>query len=82
MPSLPSLHDITEFIAVLIFAFGAFQSFMNGRKLNVIHKETNSMKDALVASTAAASLSEGVAKGRADEKRERLIIENEKEIRK
>jgi hypothetical protein len=70
MPNIPSLHDITEFVAVLVLAFSAIQSFFNGRKLDVIHKATNGITAALVASTAKASMSEGEAKGRSDEKRE------------
>lgn len=68
---MPSLHDISEFIAILILLFNAFQSWRNGRAISVVTKATNGINAALVASTAKASLSEGEAKGRADEKQER-----------
>jgi hypothetical protein len=38
------------------------------RTVEIVHNATNSMKDELVASTAKASRSEGVAEGRADER--------------
>lgn len=74
---MPPFHEVTEFIlavGVLISAVasitGVIIGYMNSRALGVVHTATNSMKDALVASTAKASLSEGVAKGRADLEKE------------
>lgn len=70
-----------EQVTSLIFAFGTLatglgtilnyiQSRQNSVTLDIVHKATNGMKDALVASTAKASRGEGEAQGRADEKRE------------
>lgn len=75
---MPTIEQLTA----LIFAVGTmangigiiltyFQSRKNGVMLEVVHKSTNGINAALVASTAKASLSEGEAKGRADEKQER-----------
>ena len=44
----------------LVGIVGAIVSLVNGRKLNDIHKSTNSMKDALVAAEKNVSFAEGV----------------------
>jgi hypothetical protein len=49
-------------IAALI---AAVQSFRNGRALSDIHKATNSMKDALVASTDKEAFARGIKAGEA-----------------
>jgi hypothetical protein len=67
------MFHFTEFFQLLTAiaaAAAAVQSFLNGRRsakieknVAVIEKATNSMKDALVASTAKASYSAGVRHG-------------------
>ena len=64
------MSELTQLLLALGFFLnalgtiaGAIQSFRNGGKIEQIHKATNSMKDALVASTARASLAEGMAAG-------------------
>lgn len=64
------LGDVAQFISAIVLALTYLQSWRNGRKANqiaenvqTIEKATNSMKDALVAATAKASLAEGTAAG-------------------
>ena len=58
------------FLNALVAVVGAVQSFRNGRKIEQVHVATNSMKDALVAATAKASLAEGMAAGLKEGRRE------------
>jgi hypothetical protein len=48
---------------MLIALLNFVQSRNNGKQIDAIHEATNSMKDALVASTAKASFAEGVKHG-------------------
>ena len=47
---------------------GLVVSVLNNRKIEVVHKATNSMSDKLVAATRASALQEGHTQGVADEK--------------
>jgi hypothetical protein len=61
--------------AQIVTAFAAvgsmFVSWLNSRKLEVVHKATNGMKTELVAEVRAASLAKGNKEGRAQMKHER-----------
>jgi hypothetical protein len=61
---MPILHDIAEMIVALVVLWGAIQSSRNGRKLEVIHKATNSLTDRLVATTAVSAEATGFERGR------------------
>jgi len=61
-----SNFDINLVIILLIGvanAFTAYMSWQTHRNIAILEKNTNSIKDALVASTAKASLAEGTAEG-------------------
>jgi hypothetical protein len=49
---------------MLIALLNFMQSRHNGKQIDAVHQATNSMKDALVASTAKASYAEGLQEGR------------------
>jgi hypothetical protein len=62
--------ELFQLLTAIAATAAAVQSFLNGRRsakieknVAVIEKATNSMKDALVASTAKASHAEGMADG-------------------
>ena len=58
--------DINLIILMIIGALQAFQTYQSHKTSNnmgLLEKNTNSLKDALVASTAKASLAEGTAAG-------------------
>lgn len=57
-------NTIMLFLIAALNAFSAYLSHRNGKAINTIEKATNSMKDALVETTAKASLAEGTAIGR------------------
>ena len=71
------LGQVAQFITAVVLAFNCWQSWRNGKKANAIsegqaeinknvatlEKNTNSIKDALVAATAKAALAEGTAAG-------------------
>jgi hypothetical protein len=72
--------EIAQLITALTVLFNCWQTWRNSirakkiqENVQIIEKSTNSMKDALVASTAKASLAEGHAeglqKGRAEERK-------------
>ena len=61
---LPSLHDVSELIIAIGVLAGTVRSFMNGAKLETIHKATNSLTDRLVETTAEKSDAAGYARGR------------------
>jgi 3-dehydroquinate dehydratase len=48
---------------MLVTLLNFMQSRHNGKQIDAVHEATNSMKDALVASTAKASFAEGVKHG-------------------
>jgi hypothetical protein len=65
-----SLGEIAQAVGAGVLVFNCWQTWRNGRKskrieenVKVIEIATNSMKDALVAATAKASLAEGTAAG-------------------
>jgi hypothetical protein len=60
---MPTLGDISQFIIAFAVAVNAWQSYRNGRKIDVVHDATNSMKDALVASTEKESYARGMKAG-------------------
>ena len=74
---MDSIGEIAQLITAIVLAFNCWQSWSNGKKANkiaegihtikenviTVEKATNSMKDALVAATAKASLAEGTAAG-------------------
>jgi hypothetical protein len=57
------LGEIAQFITAIVLALNFIQSWRNGRKIEEVHKATNSMKDALVDSTAKASYAAGLKHG-------------------
>ncbi len=58
------INTVILLAAAALNAFTAYWSRKANKNIAVIEKATNSMKDALVASTAKASLAEGTAIGR------------------
>ena len=64
---MPSLHDVSEFIIAIGVLATAVRSFLNGTKLEQIHKATNSLTDRLVETTAKKSDAEGFARGQKQE---------------
>jgi hypothetical protein len=57
------LGEIAQFITAVVLALNFIQSWRNGRKIEEVHKATNSMKDALVESTKKESYAAGVKHG-------------------
>ncbi len=58
--------DVNLIILMIIGALQAFQAYQarkTGQNMSLLEKNTNSLKDALVLSTAKASLAEGTASG-------------------
>ncbi len=58
--------DVNLIILMIIGALQAYQSYTarkTGQNMSLLERNTNSLKDALVASTAKASLAEGTASG-------------------
>lgn len=61
---MPTLGDIAQMITAAL-AFAAFvQSVHNSRKIEVVHRATNSMKDELVSAVRGEATAEGIAEGR------------------
>ena len=57
------VDTITRLIIAISVAYNIWQTWRVKKNVQIIEKATNSMKDALVAATAKASLSEGTAAG-------------------
>ena len=60
------MHDLVGIAAIinaLAIAYNVWQTWRVKQNVEIIEKATNSMKDALVAATAKASLAEGTAAG-------------------
>lgn len=57
------IGEIAQLITAVVLALNFWQSWRNGRKIEAVHLATNSMKDALVASTAKESYAAGVKQG-------------------
>jgi hypothetical protein len=57
------LGEIAQLITAVVLALNFVQSWRNGKKIEEVHKSTNSMKDALVASTAKENYAAGVKHG-------------------
>ena len=62
---MPSWSELAQLLTAIGVIATAWQSWHNGRKIELIRHATNSMKDALVAATGKAAHAEGVAEGRA-----------------
>ncbi len=58
------INTIAWMMIAVLNAYTAYISHRNSNKIEHIQKSTNSMKDALIESTAKASLAEGTAIGR------------------
>lgn len=58
----------TSLVSAIMTAFNYYISQKSAKVIEVLEKNTNSMKDALIASTAKASTLEGHAQGVADQK--------------
>lgn len=58
-----NLGDIAQLIEAIAICLSVWLTWRNGRGIERVHLATNSMKDALVESTAKASLLEGTAAG-------------------
>ena len=60
---MPTLAELAQLITAVALAYNIWQTWRVKKNVQVIEKATNSMKDALVAATAKASLAEGTAVG-------------------
>lgn len=60
---MPTLGEIAQLLTAIVLALNFYQSYRNGRKIEQVHLATNSMKDALVASTEKESYARGVKAG-------------------
>lgn len=70
-------YDLIALLGIAAMnAFTAYLSFKTHSQIRVLEKNTNSIKDALVLSTAKASRSQGNVEGRAEEKTEQLERDN------
>ena len=63
---MPTVGDVTQLITALTIAYNVWQTWRVKQNVQKIETATNSMKDALVAATAKASLAEGTAAGLAE----------------
>jgi hypothetical protein len=57
------IGEIAQLITAIVLALNWWQSRQNGKKIEEVHLATNSMKDALVASTAKENFAAGVKQG-------------------
>lgn len=57
------LGEIAQLITAIVLAFNCWQSWRNGRVIAEVHKQTNSLKDELVAVTAKENYKAGVKHG-------------------
>jgi hypothetical protein len=62
---MPTLGEIAQLITALVLALNFYQSYRNGKKIEQVHLATNSMKDALVATTDKEAFARGVKSGEA-----------------
>lgn len=60
---MPTLGELAQLVTALALAYNIWQTWRVKKNVQIIEKATNSMQDALVASTAKASLAEGTAAG-------------------
>ena len=60
---MPTWGEVAQLITAFAVALTAWSSMRNGRKIEEVHKATNSMKDELVAATRSESHAAGVAEG-------------------
>lgn len=70
------INTLILLVAAALNAFTAFWSHRANKNIALVEKATNSMKDALVTSTAKASLAEGTAIGRKEVTDEMKAKEN------
>lgn len=68
-----SVGEAAQLMTAVAALVAALASLRNGRKIDVVHKATNSMKDELVAASAEAAHAAGVIDGAAAKARD--IIE-------
>lgn len=61
-----TLGEIAQTITALAAAAAVALTWRNSRKIEQVHKATNSMKDELVTEVRNASLAEGIKQGRAE----------------
>ena len=59
------MGEVAQFITALVLALTYWQSYRNGKKIEQVHLATNSMKDALVATTDKEAFARGVKSGEA-----------------
>lgn len=57
------LGEIAQLITAVVLALNYLQGWRNGRKIDEVHKQTNSLKDELVAATKKESYAAGVKHG-------------------
>ena len=57
------IAPIAQLITAIVLALNFWQSYHNGKKIEEVHRATNSMKDALVESTSKESYARGVKAG-------------------
>jgi len=67
---MPSYSDIAQILTALAAVGGLIISWSNSRKIEEVHKATNSMKDELVAVTKSDAFQTGITEGRALQKSE------------
>jgi membrane protein implicated in regulation of membrane protease activity len=68
-----AVQTVATVTGSVLLAWIAYKQARLSRTMETLEKQTNSIKDALVASTAKASRSEGVADGRAQVKAENQL---------
>ena len=61
MNHVPTWGELAQLVIALVAAMSWFQSWRNGRKIEVIHKATNSLTDKLVLATGNAAHAAGRA---------------------
>ena len=57
------IGEIAQLITAIVLALNFLQSYRNGRKIEEVHRATNSMKDALVLTTEKESYARGLKQG-------------------
>jgi hypothetical protein len=57
------IGEIAQLITAVVLALTFLQSWRNGRKIEEVHRATNSMKDALVLTTEKESYARGLKQG-------------------
>jgi hypothetical protein len=60
--------DLAQILGAAASLVAAIGTFVNGRKIDVVHRATNSMKDELVREVRVSSHAEGLREGREETK--------------